>query len=56
VAATLTTATAAFVLLDSIMAVLVVYAAGFFVDEDFVGFSYCDKLVVSGVVASVGVY
>ena len=55
-AATLTAATAALVLLDAVVAVLVVYAAGFFVDEDFVGFSYCDELVVSGIVASVGVY
>ena len=55
-AATLTTAATALVLLDAVVAILVVYAASFFVDEDFIGFRYCNELVVGAVVASVGMY
>jgi hypothetical protein len=56
VAATLTAAAAALVLLDAVVAVLIVYAASFFVDEDLISFRYCNELVVGAVVASVGMY
>jgi len=53
-------ATAALVFFDAFVAVLVVYAAGFFVDEDVVGFGYGDEFVVGGFIAtrklSVGFY
>jgi hypothetical protein len=54
VAATLAAAASALVLFDAVVAVLVVYAAGFFVDEDSVGFGYCYKFVASVLITSVG--
>lgn len=44
-------AAALLVLLYAVVAVLVVDAAGFFVDEDLVGFGYGDEFVVGGVVS-----
>jgi biotin transporter BioY len=54
VAAPLAAAASALVLLDAIVAVLVVYAAGFFIDEDFVGFGYCYEFVVGALITSGG--
>ena len=46
-------AAATLVLFYAVVAVLVVYPACFFVDEDFVGFGYCDEFVMGGVISSV---
>jgi hypothetical protein len=54
VAATLAAAASALVLFDAVVAVLVVYAAGFFVDEDFVGFGYCYEFVAGALITSGG--
>lgn len=48
----LTGAVALLVLLDTIVAVLVVYLAGLLNTEDIVGFGDCDELLVCGLVST----
>ena len=44
--------TTALMLFDTIMTVLIVYAASLFVDEDVVSFRYCDELIMGSFVAT----
>ena len=43
----------ALVLLNALVSILIVNSAGLFVDEDFVGFGYCDEFIVGARVSSV---